>query len=389
MRTIGLARALAIRSLVACVCGLSAVTWAHAELVYTKKTTSDGTPYLVVSGRFDASDDLRKFDVAVVQEHPTAISFDSPGGSVVKSIELGRKIRAAGLPTIQARSNDCASACSLAFLGGVKRFAEPGSIGVHKSSFSDTAGMDIHQAVSAVQQMTAEVVVYMAEMGVDAGLLQLSLSYDSDDIRYLSGSEMKKFRVTTEEDGIGQPDRVAANDPVMPRAEPTAASNVAPIISLAIPRPRNGIIQHPKGEAALKASADPNSKSMGTLINGQSVEIIEKAGDWYSVSSGMHRGYMHYSWVWVREFEECQFGKRYVQIKSYDDLQKASDFVRGSSIPLVAHLAADGWFAITLAQTMDEETAKSISKSLKGSNSIPKDSMITFGNTYVRKVCCE
>lgn len=263
MRTIGLARALAIRSLVACVCGLSAVTWAHAELVYTKKTTSDGTPYLVVSGRFDASDDLRKFDVAVVQEHPTAISFDSPGGSVVKSIELGRKIRAAGLPTIQARSNDCASACSLAFLGGVKRFAEPGSIGVHKSSFSDTAGMDIHEAVSAVQQMTAEVVVYMAEMGVDAGLLQLSLSYDSDDIRYLSGSEMKKFRVTTEEDGIGQPDRVAANDPVMPE--------LAVMFDNLMPAGADGssLIAHgvPRSECLLSASKESRLHSRRSHVD--------------------------------------------------------------------------------------------------------------------------
>jgi hypothetical protein len=377
------------RALFASIFGLATATWAHAELDYTKQTTSDGTPYLMVSGRFDADDDLRKFDIAVVQDHPVAVSFNSPGGNVAKSLELGRKIRAAGLPTIQARSNDCASACSLAFMGGVKRFAEPGSIGVHKSSFSDISGMDVHEAVSAVQQITAQVVVYMAEMGVDAGLLQLSLSYDSDDIRYLSGSEMKKFRVTTEGDAISLSGPVASANPVIPPAEPTLNTATAPLISLAIPRPRNGIIQHPKGEAALKASADPNSKSVGKFGNGQPVEILEKSGDWYSVSSGMQHGYMHYSWVWVREFEERQFGKKYIQIKSYDDLQKASDFVRGSPMPLVAHLAANGWFAITLAQTMDEETARATSKSLKESGGIPQDSMITYGNTYVRAVCCE
>ena len=377
------------RVLVASIFGMPAATWAHAELSYLKQTTSDGTPFLLVSGRFDANDDLRKFDIAVVQDHPLAVSFNSPGGNVSKSLELGQKIRTAGLSTIQVRSSDCASACSLAFMGGVKRFAEPGSIGVHKSSFSDISGMDVHEAVSAVQQMTAQVVVYMAEMGVDAGLLQLSLSYDSDDIRYLSGSEMKKFRVTTEGEAIAISGPLASGNPQIPLAEPTLNPNSPPLISFAIPRPRSGIIQHPKGEAALKASADPDSKSVGKLGNGQTVDILDRSGDWYSVASGTKRGYLHYSWVWVREFEERQFGKKYIQIKSYDDLQKASEFVRRSPIPLAVHLAANGWFAITLTQPMDEATARATSKSLKESGGIPQDSMITFGNTYVRTVCCD
>lgn len=69
--------------------------------------------------------------------------------------------------------------------------------------------------------------------------------------------------------------------------------------------------------------------------------------------------------------------------------KKASELIRGFPIPLVAHLAANGWFAITLAQTMDKETARAMSKQLKEANSIPQDSMITYGNTYVRKVRCD
>ena len=58
--------------------------------------------------------------------------------------------------------------------------------------------MTTDEAVSAVQQGTADVIAYIAEMGADPGLLALAFSYDSSDIRYLSGSEMARFRVTTE-----------------------------------------------------------------------------------------------------------------------------------------------------------------------------------------------
>jgi hypothetical protein len=42
--------------------------------------------------------------------------------------------------------------------------------------------MHVDDAVSAVQQVTAEVIGYMSEMGVDPGRLQRFLSYDSDEI---------------------------------------------------------------------------------------------------------------------------------------------------------------------------------------------------------------
>src|SRR5690606_7022182 len=121
----------------------------------------------------------------------------SPGGNIAKAMELGRLIRRLGLTTIQMRAMECTSACSLAFFGGTTREAEPGAIGVHKSSFSGDLPVDAEDAVSAVQQMTAEIVTYMIEMGIDPGLLQVSLQYDSHDIRYLSLSEMQKYRIVT------------------------------------------------------------------------------------------------------------------------------------------------------------------------------------------------
>ncbi|TIO79017.1 MAG: hypothetical protein E5X74_26310 [Mesorhizobium sp.] len=109
---------------------------------------------------------------------------------------MGRMIRAAGLDTLQVRQLQCASACSLAFLGGVRRVADAGSIGVHRASFDTNSGMSADEAVAQIQAGTAQVMAYMTEMGVDPKLMEVALSYDRSDMRYLSASEMAELRVT-------------------------------------------------------------------------------------------------------------------------------------------------------------------------------------------------
>lgn len=361
---------------------------AQARLAYTTQASDGGNRFLIVSGAFEFSDDLSDFRAVVAREQPVFVVFDSPGGNVVKAIQLGRLVRALGLSTVQVRTSECASACSLAFLGGVSRAAQPGSIGVHKSSFSDTSGLQTYDAVSAVQQLTADVIGYMMEMGVDPALLQLSLSYDSDDIRYLSGSEMTRFRVTN----VGSPPTMAINPGSVSTVQttpPAGGIQARTKVSLDIPVARTGAVRHPKGAAPIKLVGSSDAKSIGNAANGSSVEILSISGDWYRVTVAGQLGYMHYSWIRVDQFEEKPGDHRFVQVKSFSSLPEAEAFVQKSTVPLAAHLAANGWFAVTLKDTYLEQEAKDVSNALKAKDLIATDSMVTIGNTYVRKVCCD
>ena len=129
------------RSFASWVCALcllvAGATGASAGLVYTPDRTPEGTVFLTVSGVFAVNDDLSLFSDAVASSHAQIVAFDSPGGDIYKALELGRLIRRLGLDTIQSIRLQCASACAFAFLGGVMRYAEPGSIGVHKGWFVD------------------------------------------------------------------------------------------------------------------------------------------------------------------------------------------------------------------------------------------------------------
>lgn len=176
--------------------GAIASTNAHAELDYSVREVS-GSRILIVEGEFSIQERLQRFDEAVALHRPNIVSFNSGGGSVLNAMALGRRIRALGLDTVQIRQLECASACSLAFMGGVNRGAAPGSIGVHRSSFDPSTDISRDDAVASVQALTGEIISYLTEMGVSPALLTFAYRYDKNDMRYLSAGEMDELRITT------------------------------------------------------------------------------------------------------------------------------------------------------------------------------------------------
>ncbi|MFS8055267.1 hypothetical protein QD357_20830 [Rhizobium sp. BR 317] len=355
----------------------------------------------MVAGEIDANEDLSKFVTAVQANNTRVILFKSPGGNVLKAMELGRLIRSLRLATVQVRAGECESACALAFMGGVIRFADPGSIGVHKSSFADTSGMNVSDAVSAVQQLTADVMTYMTEMGIDPALMQLALKYDSDDIRYLSGSEMEQYRVALN----GAKPLPSASAQVNPSGTPAVPSTswpnaqtapavaslppvLAPTLDLSIPAARSGKVQTYKGMAPLKATPTMASPTVENFANGSPATILGDTGKWYRVRVGSRVGYMFRDWVWVDQFDAAPFGRQFVQVKSFDNLAQTEQYVRSSGLPLVAYISRNGWFAIALDRTFEPNEAKTLLETMKANGSIPDDSIATYGNAYAKKVCC-
>lgn len=194
----------------------------HAAISYQRLDGAPGERGLVIKGVFEVSDDPTQLVDEYRQYQADYISFDSPGGNVVTAISFGRAIRALNARTIQIRAMECASACAFAFAGGVERFAEPGSIGVHRVSLSDDDPMDNKLAVSSVQSLTGEIIGYLTDMGVSPNLLQLSLSIDSADIRYLTAAEMQDWNINTPEN-IPSPPESAPPPTAAPEVSATPA----------------------------------------------------------------------------------------------------------------------------------------------------------------------
>lgn len=365
---------------------------AAARLSYEAHSLKDGSKFIMVSGQFEADDDLALFRNEVLSSHAFSVSFFSGGGNVYKAMEFGRLIRSLGLQTVAARGSECASACSLSFLGGVTRYAEPGAIGVHKSSFSDTSGMNVEDAVAAVQQQTADVISYMNEMGVDPSLLQLALKYDSNDIRYLSSSEMTRFRVTTvsfqevHESEVESSSGKAQAPIADGRITSKTLSKKPPLLQ--VPVPRNGIVQDDSGSALLKAGRDIRSKTIAAFANGSELQIIKSTGDWYRVLIGKKTGYMPQTSVWVREFEEKQLGRQYIEITTEKSLEPAMVLAKQSFIPMAVHLTVQGSYAVTIVGTYEGDVNSLVFQPLVNTKTIPPTAFVTYGNNYVREICC-
>ncbi len=189
-----------------------------ADVSVQRIEIDNAPPVIVIKGDFAYSDDPEALAREVAATGAKVVTFDSNGGNIVKAMAFGRKIRELGLSTFQLRASQCASACALAFVGGKIRQADPGSIGVHRSSFSPESNLDGHTAVAAVQEITAQIMTYFIEMGVDPRLLQLSLSVASDDMRYLTASEMLAYHVTVDEPKDVPPvDPALVANPSMPK----------------------------------------------------------------------------------------------------------------------------------------------------------------------------
>lgn len=195
---------------------------AYADITFERVPIDGSSPVLLLKGEFTTSDNTDQLAREVAATGARLITFNSNGGNVATAMAYGRMIRSLGLSTLQLRSAECASACALAFVGGVNRQAEPGAIGVHQSSFSPETIVEGHTAVAAVQALTAQIMTYLVEMDVDPKLLQLSLSVPSNDMRYLTASEMQSYKVTW--------------GSLADLTESAAASKVAPTVVPATPQ---------------------------------------------------------------------------------------------------------------------------------------------------------
>ena len=166
----------------------------------------------------DSADELAKFlsrEAArdkYFNPSPTIV-FDSPGGNLLGGIALGRLIRSRKLDTLLApgyaeelRDNTlpegyrvrvvakevvCASACTLAFIGGsVRALEEDAMLGVHQFSTATGAMNE-----SASQVTVTALASYVTEMGVDRRMIDVASVTSSKEIFWISAADARQLRI--------------------------------------------------------------------------------------------------------------------------------------------------------------------------------------------------
>lgn len=160
--------------------------------------TDIGSNEITIRGAI-APGDGERISAEIRRVSPTAVTLDSPGGSVSDGLEIGRALRSLGVETKVNDDAVCLSACPYIFVGGTSRtIADSGRLGVHQHSFGESTILPAFLATQDIQSGQAEVLEHLDEMGIDLRIMGPALATPANEIYILTDDELAEWNVVTE-----------------------------------------------------------------------------------------------------------------------------------------------------------------------------------------------
>lgn len=174
---------------------LLAVFAASPAAALTFEIGGEDSRWVYALGVIEDGDTERLFDLVHDQDGVTHVVLQSHGGSVVEAMRLGRLIRSFDMNTLVDPDGYCLSACFFAFAGGLDRgVPTTARLGVHQ--FSGTAeGESADRAQALAQTLTADLLAYVDEMGLDVGVMAAALRTAPDDMHVFSRHELEQLSI--------------------------------------------------------------------------------------------------------------------------------------------------------------------------------------------------
>src|SRR5262245_50344961 len=121
-----------MKQLLLCAALLIAATPALAANISLSPLDGDPAHAIVAVEGDLVADDHVKFRTQVGRLTKAVVAFSSDGGNLFAGIEIGKTIRLKSFATAVLDGQRCASACALAWLGGLPRFmGRTGLVGFH------------------------------------------------------------------------------------------------------------------------------------------------------------------------------------------------------------------------------------------------------------------
>ena len=173
---------------------------------YPGRVTGDERWLIYLDGPIDPGATARFERLLVAEKISRAVVYlNSPGGSLVTAMQLGRAVRAHAFDTrvgtrttdaVRATAGTCHSACPFVLAGGVRRSLETGStVGLHRAqnrvAVSDESDF---QRVIATQVAT-----YLAEMGLHPDVAGIMSAIPHDQIRGLTVAEARHLNLLNDD----------------------------------------------------------------------------------------------------------------------------------------------------------------------------------------------
>jgi hypothetical protein len=163
---------------------------------------AEGRWLVYLDGYLDARSASRLRDVLMGRKIASAaVYLNSPGGSLLQGMAIGRLLREHGFDTsVGKRGADplrpvagvCYSACPFAYAGGVRRTLAEGSVlGVHRAGNR----VPVPDEAAFERRVEADAIRYLDEVGVSPRLFDLMMQVPPGEIRLLDREEEVELRL--------------------------------------------------------------------------------------------------------------------------------------------------------------------------------------------------
>lgn len=167
---------------------------------------------IVIEGIIEDGDFKRFVQIArkIGPEYSTVYLF-SPGGNAIEAMKIGSAIRQLRYNTevwpfdvkgerkcffedVKPQNCTCESACFLVFVSGVQR--HPNMLGIHRVYLDHNALKSVQgsDAMGLSKTIKSQVSQYLFDMGTPARIIEKMFSVPSNEMAYLSPSELDQFK---------------------------------------------------------------------------------------------------------------------------------------------------------------------------------------------------
>lgn len=161
---------------------------AAAEIQH--RSVGDGVGFISIQGDLHLGDDVVFSDVASKYERGVVLLI-SPGGSALAGMRIGEDIRERRFSTGVAPGTMCASACALAWLGGVNRYMSINSkIGFHAIFVEEPGGRRISSVGNALAG------AYAQRMGLPTSAISLIVREEPRGMEWLTPAKARSAGIS-------------------------------------------------------------------------------------------------------------------------------------------------------------------------------------------------
>lgn len=130
------------------------------------------------------------------------VALNSPGGNLAEGLRMAGILQAAEMQVVTdvmgfgGTPADCASACSLVYLGGTYRYLQEGSrLGVHQFAFVNDDIAVKSETTRQVQNMAASITDIMSRAHVDPGFFTLMGQTAPEDMNWVDPETLRQMNV--------------------------------------------------------------------------------------------------------------------------------------------------------------------------------------------------